>query len=301
MHPTVEVILNEHAGAGLDRSQRDQVEALFRANGREVRITSAPESGLTKLAAEKARGPASVIVAGGGDGTIAGVAAALVGTEKILGVLPLGTLNHFSKDLGIPQDVESAVKTIVSGQVKRIDVGDVNGRIFLNNSSLGVYPIVVRDRESQQKRLGRGKRWAYAIAAIHLLRRYPQLSLQLTVDGKPLRRHSPFLFVGNNEYELAGFSLGERKRLDEAHLGLYVTSRRGRFDLYWLLLRAFFGRLKRKRDFESFRATEAVVETGDIEMLVATDGEVSRMKGPLHFRTRTGALQVMAPRADEKK
>ena len=301
MHPTVEVILNERAGAGCDRSLRDKIEALFRANGCEAHITSAPESRLTELAAEQARGPATVIVAGGGDGTISSIATALVGTDKILGVLPLGTLNHFSKDLGIAQEVESAVHTIVSGQIKRIDVGEVNGRIFLNNSSLGVYPIAVRDRESQQKHLGRGKRWAYVVAAFHLLRRYPKLTLLLTVDGQPLRRRSPFLFVGNNEYELTGFSLGERRVLDGGRLGLYVTPRTGRFDLYWLLLRAFFGRLERRRDFEFFRATEATVEMSGPDVLVATDGEVARMKAPLHFRTRPRALQVMVPRDDERK
>ncbi|MDB6128425.1 MAG: diacylglycerol kinase family lipid kinase, partial [Verrucomicrobia bacterium] len=135
----------------------------------------------------------------------------------------------------------------------------------------------------------------------HLLRRYPKLTLLLTVDGQQLNRRSPFLFVGNNEYELAGFALGERRVLDGGHLGLYVTPRTGRFDLYWLLLRAFFGRLERRRDFEFFRATEATVEMSRPDVLVATDGEVARMKAPLNFRTRPGALQVMVPRDDEGK
>ena len=292
---TVEVILNERAGDGHSQSRREAIAALFRANGCEARITSTTESRLTDLAREKTRGPANIIVAGGGDGTIGGVAATLIGTDKILGVLPLGTLNHFSKDLGIAQDLEAAVKTIVSGQIKRIDVGEVNGRYFLNNSSLGVYPVVVRDRENQQKHLGRGKRWAFAIATLHLLRRYPRLALHLTVDGKQLSRRSPFLFVGNNEYELSGFALGERRALNTGHLGLYVTHHVGRFDLYWLLLRAFFGRLERQRDFESFRVMEARVETSHGELLVATDGEVTRMKSPLHYRIHHAALQVMAP------
>lgn len=295
MHAPIEVILNRHSGSGLADPAPDTIAAFFRKHGRDANVSIAPESGLREFIQGKVSGPASIIVAGGGDGTVGSVAAELIGTDKIFGVLPLGTLNHFSKDLGIPQDVEGAVDTLINGRVARVDVGEVNGRFFLNNSSLGVYPLVVRDREHQQKRLGRSKRWAFAIAALHLLKRYPRLALHLTVDGKKLSRRSPFLFVGNNEYELTGFALGERRALNTGHLGLYVTPRIGRFDLYWLLLRAFFGRLERQRDFESFRVLEARVETPHGELLVATDGEVVRMKSPLHYRIHPAALQVMAP------
>ena len=100
----------------------------------------------------------------GGDGTVDTVAAALVGTEVALGVLPLGTLNHFAKDLGLPLELGGAVQTIGAGYTVRIDVGDVNGQMFLNNSSLGLYPRIVRHRQKQTERLGRSK-WRVSLWA----------------------------------------------------------------------------------------------------------------------------------------
>src|SRR5476649_731552 len=97
------------------------------------------------------------VVAGGGDGTINAVASVLAGSSVALGVLPLGTLNHFAKDLNIPLDLDQAIATIARGTTAQVDVGDVNGRIFVNNSSLGLYPHIVRARDQQQRRLGRGK------------------------------------------------------------------------------------------------------------------------------------------------
>ncbi|MDB6167752.1 MAG: sphingosine kinase [Verrucomicrobia bacterium] len=300
MHPPIEVILNARAGSGPRESGREDIQAEFRKQGGEAVVSLVEASGLSELARKKAAGGAQVIVAAGGDGTLAAVAAALLGTDKVMGVLPLGTLNHFSKDLHIPQSLEGAVQTVLKGRVARIDVGDVNGRIFLNNSSLGVYPVVVADRVGQQRRLGRGKWRAFAAALFHLLNRYPRLNLEVAFEGRKISRRSPFLFVGNNPYELSGFDLGARRRLDSGQLGLYLTSRTGRFDLLRLLTRAFFGRLEQQRDFESFAVTEARVETSQRELLVATDGEVARMSGPLHYRTHPAALRVMVPRGEEK-
>src|SRR5205823_8463154 len=116
------------------------------------------------------------------------------------GVLPLGTLNHFAKDLGIPLELPDAVRNLVSGQPMAVDVGEVNGRIFLNNSGLGLYPDIVHDREKQQRRLGRGK-WPAAVwAALAALRRFPFLSMRVTADGQRLARRTPFVFIGNNAY-----------------------------------------------------------------------------------------------------
>ena len=149
------VIMNRGAG-GPDDPQARIVE-LFAALGETPRIVH-PEGDedIASIAREAADGSEKVIVAAGGDGTINAVAAELAGTDKILGVLPIGTLNHFAKDLGIPLDLETAVRTIKEGEVAAVDAGEVNGRIFINNSSLGIYPQIVSRREEQQERLARG-------------------------------------------------------------------------------------------------------------------------------------------------
>src|SRR5215210_3549065 len=134
-HPAV--IINATSGANDKESVRARLAEIFAARGLNARITLA-ESGaeIVELARRAAREDGDTVIAGGGDGTINAVASTLVGTAKRLGVLPLGTLNHFAKDLKIPLDLEDAAKTVLDGQVARVDVGEVNGRIFLNNSSL---------------------------------------------------------------------------------------------------------------------------------------------------------------------
>ncbi len=238
-----------------------------------------------------------IVVAGGGDGTINAVASVMVDTGVAFGVLPLGTLNHFAKDMGIPLALDDAIATIASAARKKVDVGEVNGRIFLNNSSLGLYPDIVRDREKQQSRLGRGKWIAALWATIGALRRYPFLSLRLTLDdGQEHARRTPFVFIGNNEYTMQGFSIGERATLDAGKLSLYMAQRPGRLGLLRLGWSALRGRLAQERDFDVLSAKVLDIETRHKRIRVATDGEVTVMLAPLHYRIRPAALNVIVPR-----
>ncbi|SHH07899.1 Diacylglycerol kinase family enzyme [Massilia sp. CF038] len=238
-----------------------------------------------------------IVVAGGGDGTINAVASVLAGTDTAFGVLPLGTLNHFAKDMGIPLDLDDAVANVAQGTPRRVDVGEVNERIFLNNSSLGLYPDIVRDREKQQRRLGRGKWLAALWAAIGALRRYPFLHISFTLDGgRAHTRRTPFVFIGNNEYTMEGFSIGERSRLDGGSLSLYVAQRPGRLGLLRLAWSALRGRLAQERDFDVLSTASMEIDTHHPRLRVATDGEVTVMATPLRYRIRPGALRVIAPK-----
>jgi diacylglycerol kinase family enzyme len=256
-------------------------------------------SDLSAVARDAAESSERIVVAAGGDGTVSAVAAALAGTDKILGVLPVGTLNHFAKDLRIPLDLETAVRTIKDGSVARVDVGEVNGRIFINNSSLGLYPQIVSRRKAQQQRLARGKWPAFFWATIQALRRFPFLDLRIAFEGQKIFRRTAFLFVGNNEYEIAGFNLGSRACVNGARLGLYLTHRTGRFGLFRLAFHALFGRVDQAKDFDVFCVTEALIETRKRRLLVALDGEIERMGTPLQYRIRPAALRVLVPRGTE--
>lgn len=292
------VILNSSAGTDADDGQQgEQVRQLFAAAGTNVEIRHPDEEcDLSALAREAVEDSGSdLIVAGGGDGTISAVAAALAGTRKTLGVLPLGTLNHFAKDLGIPLELPDAITNILHGRIEEVDVGEVNGRVFINNSSLGLYPRIVSDRETQQETLARGKWAAFLWATLGALGRFPFLDLRLTVDGEDLQRRTAFLFIGNNEYETAGFDLGARRCLNAGKLGLYLTHRTGRLGLFRLALRALFGHLEQAQDFDAFCVQEATIETRRARLLVATDGEVTEMQMPLVYRMRPRALRVMVP------
>nr|MBA2339150.1 hypothetical protein [Pyrinomonadaceae bacterium] len=228
-------------------------------------------------------------------GTLNAVAAQLIGKDKLFGVLPLGTLNHFAKDLKIPLDIEEAAHTITNGRVLEIDVGTVNGKVFLNNSSLGLYPRIVRERERQQERLGRGKWWAFVWATLRTLRRYPFFDVRLSADGEEFIRRTPFVFIGNNEYEMNGFNLGGRACLNNGQLSLYVAHRTGRLGLLALALRALFGRLNEAKDFDQMCAKEIWIETRRKRLSVATDGEVNVFETPLHYQILPGALRTLVP------
>jgi diacylglycerol kinase family enzyme len=293
----VTVIVNSGAGAGRNGDRpAEAIRRYFAQSGVAARVLEPDATrNLSELAREAAQGSDDTIVAAGGDGTVSAVASQLVGTNKTLGVLPIGTLNHFAKDLRIPLDLEAAVRTTISGRVMPVDAAEVNGRVFINNSSLGLYPRIVSKREEQQERLGRGKWPAFVWATVHAFRRFPFLDLSITLEGKQLARRTAFLFVGNNEYEIAGFNLGARKCVDRGNLGLYLTHRTGRLGLFRLALRALFGRVDQAKDFEAFCVKEARIETRRRRLLVACDGEVRWMQTPLHYRSRQNALRVLVP------
>ena len=296
MSTAIHVIINASAGCGYCAQWSAALFDKFKALDFEPTITLAKGGAELSAAAAKAREQGvAIVAAGGGDGTINAVASQLVGSSTVLGVLPLGTLNHFAKDLGIPLELDRAIANLAHGKPVMIDVGEVNERIFLNNSSLGLYPDIVRDREKQQRRLGRGKWLACGWAALAALRRYPFLSVRLMVDGERHARRTPFIFIGNNEYVMQGFDIGARRRLDGGVLSLYVAQRPGRLGLLRLALHALFGRLAQARDFDVLLAPDIEVATRHKRLRVATDGEVTIMATPLRYRIRAGALAVMVP------
>ncbi|MRX08959.1 sphingosine kinase [Pseudoduganella sp. FT25W] len=289
------VIVNASAGLGYCGGWTTALEEKFRSQGVEPDITLA-QSGKEMIArAERAvTEGAPVVVAGGGDGTINAVASVLAGTETRLGVLPLGTLNHFAKDLNIPLELDEAVANAVHGVTGKVDVGEVNGRIFLNNSSLGIYPDIVRDREQQQRHLGRGKWPAFGRALFGALRRFPFMNVRLKINGDEHLRRTPFVFIGNNEY-LQGLTMGARERLDTGKLCLYVAQKPTRLGLLRYAAHALFGKLHEARDFDVLTAPSLTIETRHHHLRVATDGEVTLMKPPLCYRSRASALNVIVP------
>ncbi len=192
---------------------------MFREHGtRAETVVVGHGSELVPIARRYAESGCRTIVAAGGDGTVSSVASALVGTQAALGILPLGTLNHFAKDVGIPLDLDAAVETIINGRERLVDVGELNGRIFINNSSIGLYPAIVQERSEHQRR-GVSKWVAFARALYTVMRRVPHFHASMHADGKyDGTDRTPFIFVGNNPYETTGLDIGERRRLDTGKL-----------------------------------------------------------------------------------
>lgn len=298
------VLINAAAGSGgpaaAGGTPPEQIAAAFRAAGVEAELRPTPGEELGTAAAKAAcEQGIGAVVAVGGDGTVSTVASALVsaGCPVPLGVLPLGTLNHFAKDAKIPLDLGEAARTIAAGHVRTVDVGEVNGHLFINNCSIGIYPQLVTKRERQRRRLGSNKWLAMAAAVLSIFRRFPVVQVVLDMGGRAVSRTTPFVFVGNNAYDVQLFSLGTRPRLDAGELSLYFSHRRGRFAMVLLAIRAIFGLLEQSRDFESMALPAFRLDTRKKTLKVALDGEVTRLQPPLHFRSRPGALRVIAPDA----
>jgi diacylglycerol kinase family enzyme len=292
-------IVNCSSGAPADTDPGERLREFLQARQLRWDVWPAHSSEeLRALAREAAESDARVVVAGGGDGTINTVGACLAGGDKILGVLPLGTLNHFAKDLGIPLELGAAVENIGAGHVASIDVAEVNGRIFLNNSSIGLYPKIVIRREAQRK-YGRAK-WLAMISALYrTLRQYAAFGVRVTADGRRFRRRTPILFVGNNEYQIEGRSLGARRCLDSGKLCLYVLHNTGPWGLFKFAVRALLRRAWRIKDFDALQARAIDVETRRKHMRVALDGEIADIETPLHYRIRSGALRVIVSAAQK--
>jgi diacylglycerol kinase family enzyme len=290
------VIVNAGSGSVSDEETKKQLEQEFEAAGLDAKIHLAQNGeDIVKIAKKAAKGGAAIIAAGGGDGTVSAVASELLGSDKILAVLPLGTLNNFSKDLQIPQDLAEAVRVIAEKNIKKIDAGEVNGRTFINNSSIGLYPRIVQKRVQQQERLGRGK-WAAALwAAWRVIRVAPLLHVKLKLDNMHFNRKTPFVFVGNNDYDMDFFNIGRRQKLDEGKLSVYFLRRGGRWGLIMLIVRTIFGRLRQAGDFEEIETEEITIETRKKRILVAFDGEISMMETPLNYKIRARELNVIVP------
>jgi len=291
----IAVILNPASGSGEAEPVVQKITELFAARNAEATVTSARGGRALRAAADAAvQAGCRILVAGGGDGTVNAVAGAVVGRDVRFGVLPLGTLNHFAKDLGIPLDLTEAVGVVLDGRVQTVDLGEVNGRIFLNNSSLGVYPRIV---EMRNRSGGRGlAKWAGALwATLAVLRRRPFLGVRIETPDQAVVRRTPFVFVGNNEYHMTGLRAASRESLTGGRLAVYVMNAGGRRGLLRLAWQVFWRGADRVAELDLLLVEEATVETRRRTLQVALDGEVIALASPLRFRSLPAAIRVTVP------
>jgi YegS/Rv2252/BmrU family lipid kinase len=294
------VILNAASGGGQSADIEAAVSARLGAAGMSVRFVALIDG--VDLAAEVARAVAqgvSLVVAAGGDGTVNAVVNAMHPSHVPLGILPLGTLNHFARDLGIPVDLEPALDVLLEGSVMAVDAAEVNGRLFVNNASVGLYPRIVRLRARfEGPRLGK---WLVAAwATWRVTRTGRAMRVQLTADGVAVSRTTPLVFVGNNAYRMAGFDAGSRESLQGAALAVYVVRTSGRWNLLRLVWRILARTAKASGELAMVHTATATIDVPDDAVTrrleVAMDGEVTFLDLPLTFRSLPGALSVCSPR-----
>jgi diacylglycerol kinase family enzyme len=235
-----------------------------------------------------------IVVVGGGDGTISAASSVLAGGDLPLGILPLGNFNHFARDLGIPLELDTAIETIARNHVASVDVGEVNGRVFVNNSSLGIYPHLVAERDRHRRR-GLARWAAAALASCRVLWRLPRPQVRALAPGWASGRRTPCVFVGNNLYQLDAFAIARRSRLDQGKLCVYIATPQGRLALMRLAVRAFLGRLETEADVTPACLESLEIWTRRRRLAVALDGEAMVFRTPLHYRIRPRALRVIIP------
>jgi diacylglycerol kinase family enzyme len=295
-------LLNGSSGTAAGKKQDDlhhELRTAFERHGIAARIEFLPGPSLLAAAQQALQtaknGETDAVIAGGGDGSIRTVASVLAHSGVPLGVLPLGTLNHFAKDLKIPLAIDDAVTVIARGNTQAIDVGEANGRVFINNSSIGLYPSLVLDRDRRQREHHMPKWLAMGFAGLRTIRDLPIRRLVISTPEKEEVHRSPCLFIGNNAYGLSGLASGSRERLDEGRLCLYITKQDSSWKLIGLAAKSIFGFIDQERDLRSLMTTEVKIRSRRKRLLVAFDGEVEIMQTPLHYTIQPRALRVFKP------
>lgn len=283
------IVLNPASGSAPSRQALDAALADVGLAAGVIEPAYGVETAVFERAAE-----ADLLVAAGGDGTVSAVAAAAARTGRALGVIPCGTLNHFARDMGIPTDLRQAVEVLARGRTRAIDVGDVNGHLFINNASVGAYPRMVWERNRARRR-GLPRPVAMGIAVARTWKGLRSDTVRMTVDGVPLVRRTPFIFVGNSTYDVEGTTIGRRPVMTDGSLSLSLAPKFGRKDALLLPARVLARTLERHERFETRSAQLIVVRTHRPRVSVALDGEVRVFDAPLTFAVRRGALRVQVP------
>ncbi|MEO8398686.1 MAG: diacylglycerol kinase family protein [Ignavibacteriaceae bacterium] len=235
-----------------------------------------------------------VIAAAGGDGTISAVAEALFENETPLGVIPFGTLNHFAKDLNIPLTLEEAAKIISKNKIVKIDVAEVNGRKFINNSSIGLYPKIVKKRKESEK-LGGSKWTAMGLAFANIFSRFPLLKVIVQSNGESSNCKTPYVFIGNNEYSTDFLNVGSRESINKGTLSVYFPNNSSRLSMLRFALNGLLNRLDQQKDFTIILTKKLLIKIKKKKIDVSLDGEVVKLETPLEYKIHPKKLNVIVP------
>ena len=297
MSGSIEVILNAKSGSQKAEEAHAAIEKVLRASGRRFQISMGGGGDLGELAAKRAAADCEILVAAGGDGTICCVAEAALKAQKTLGVIPLGTFNYFAKNLGIPLEPAEAAQVILDGETVRASVLDLNGRLILNNTSIGIHPAVLLKRRQMYRRWGRNQISAYLSVAMTVFQPPPRLRVRLASDEGEVIRETPLVMICSNAFQMEAFALAGKECLAEGKFALYVARMAGRTTILRLGLRTLLRRLRPGVDYDVICTSDVTIETlRRRRFRAAVDGELERLESPLRFQIGEQALCVLRPK-----
>ncbi|WP_367849462.1 diacylglycerol kinase family protein [Rhodoferax sp. WC2427] len=295
-------VINAASGRSDADAKRAVIEQALQAAGRTGELLFTRPADLPRVAREAAAtalATRSAVVAVGGDGTINAVAQAAHAAGCALGVVPLGTFNYFARTHGISTEPAQAAQMLMQAVPTPVQVGTVNGQVFLVNASLGLYPVLLEDRETYKARFGRSRWVALGAAVMTLLRFHRQLHLQIDQGGVVRNVRTPTLFVGNNRLQLeqVGVNLSDHpaRPLDDGQIAAVMLKPMGTLAMVGLMVRGAMGTLGEADSVESFAFSRMVVQPRRRKIKVAFDGEVTRMRTPLEFRVAAQPLFLLKP------
>lgn len=297
------MVMNAGSGKHDSMSIQSTIKAVCEAAGRTCQLLTVDHGSQLQGAAEQAvqlaREHAGVVVAVGGDGTLHAVCQAVVGQGVPFGVLPQGTFNYFGRAHGISQDTEEAVRGLLDARLEHISLGRLNGRYFLVNASLGLYPRLLEDREAFKQRYGRSRLVALWSALVTLTRAHRQLHVELDYAGRQQQLRTPTLVVCNNPLQLEQIGIDPHLPEETDHLVALAARPVGTLALYGLLLQGLLSRMGEADQVISIGFERMSVHLGQRSRLVkvAMDGEIFRMRTPLEFSVAPGALPLLIPRS----
>lgn len=297
--PAFYVILNANAGTANATGVTEQsLDALFRDNGLDATIDARSDIPLTERIADALASSAPTVVAAGGDGTITALAAALVDTDKCLAILPLGTVNALAKDLQVPLNLPAAVAALATGQHHRIDVGEVNGRIFLHKVVIGLIPGVAAGREHIRGRYDTSAKIGFLRYFFRRLARAKRMAVVIDPsEGDRRVERVQALAVASNAYDEGLGQFFSRHSLDRGTLTLYVLRHFTVRDFVRLTTGMLLGRWRNDQALSVESVREVTIDTRKPLLKVMFDGEVETLHTPLKFSIRPRALSVLVPAA----
>ena len=301
-HGPLFIVFNGGSGH-LDADEEKQtISRVLQDGGREFEFLQCEGSESIDALARRAVGLAKsrngVVVAAGGDGTINAVANAVLGSGCPFGVIPQGTFNYFGREHAISQDSSRAAQVLLRGRLAPVQAGKINGRLFLINASVGLYPKLLEDREAWKQQFGRSRFVAFLSGMATLLKARGQLDLRIESAGQATSLRTPTLFVGNNRLQLAqaGIDAQQANAVGHGQLAAVAVRPIGTLALFGLLLRGVLGRIGEAENIRSFSFRRLTVTPRRMKRIkVATDGEIVWMQTPLVFEVAPEPLLLLVP------
>lgn len=292
-------ILNRRAGTIIGAGPEvfeQKLKTVFEQAGHSVSIETIEPDEIAHSVERAAGEDYDALIIGGGDGTVNAAATALIGKRTALGILPLGTMNRMARDLDLSLEVDTALQQLAAGEPRQIDVGEVNGQLFLCNSFIGLPPMITEKRQELRGASIGDRLRGYAAMPLEIARNARRIALMIDDKDVPRMHRALTVVVSNNAYCESPHLLPKRRALDEGKLGLYISKHRTLTQTAWLLVKASLGRWSGDPKFDSQEVEKVTIDAKGRRLRVANDGELVWLDTPLEYRIRPKALTVLAPK-----